>query len=48
LAPKPRAAIAAMTAGVSLALTEYWRIHGSGKASRTAAHAPSRACGSVA
>ena len=34
-APNPRAATAAMTAGTSLALTEYWRSHGSGNASRT-------------
>ena len=32
LAPKPRAATSATIAGTSLALTEYWRIHGSGKA----------------
>ena len=36
-APKPSAATAAMTAGTSLALTEYWRSHGSGNAARTAA-----------
>ncbi len=46
-APKPRVATALMTAGTSLALTEYCRTHGSGKASRTADAAPSRVARSV-
>lgn len=47
-APKPRAATARMTAGVSFALTLNWRTIGSGKASRTAAQAASSAARSVA
>ena len=47
LAPKPRAVTSATISGMSLALTEYWRIHGSGKASRTAAAARSSVARSV-
>ena len=47
-APNPRAATAAMTAGVSSALTEYCRSQGSGNASVTAAQAASSASMSVA
>jgi hypothetical protein len=38
---------AAITAGTSLALTEYWRMIGSGKASTTPRHAVSRVARSV-
>ena len=47
LAPKPRAVTSATISGMSLALTEYWRIHGSGKASRTVAAARSSVARSV-
>ena len=46
-APNPRAVTAAITAGTSLALTEYCRTIGSGNASRTAAAASSSVARSV-
>ena len=42
-AASPAAPSRAMIAGTSLALTEYARSHGSGKASRSSAAAASRA-----
>jgi hypothetical protein len=47
LAPNPRDVTSATIDVTSLAFSEYWRIHGSGKASRIAAAAASRATRSV-
>jgi hypothetical protein len=46
-APKPFAATAAITAGTSLALTEYCRRIGSGNATATSRHADSSVARSV-
>jgi hypothetical protein len=46
-APKPRLVTSLTMAGTSLALTEYWRIHGSGKAVRMVAAARSSSARSV-
>ena len=46
-APPPARPTAAMIAGTSFALTEYWRIHGSGNAARSSPPAASSAAPSV-
>ena len=46
-APKPRSVTAAITAGTSFALTEYWRTIGSGNAAVVSAHAAARVARSV-
>ena len=46
-APNPREVTSATISGTSLALTEYWRTHGSGNASRTTVAARSSSARSV-
>jgi hypothetical protein len=47
-APKPWLDSSPMTAGTSLALTEYWRTIGSGKAAATSAAAAASVARSIA